>query len=127
VLLPLFLLALFGFAIAFRRLFSAETTEGARALSRDLGLLATLASLAPLLGLLGTVMGLIRTFRAVGSKAADPARVAAGISEALVATEAGLLVALSLVLFFDRLRARAERIAAKKARRAEREEKRHGS
>ena len=54
------------------------------------------AALGPLLGLLGTVTGLIRTFAALGREvgAASMDRVALGISEVLVSTATGILVAL---------------------------------
>ena len=70
-------------------------------LERYLNPLATIASISPLLGLLGTVMGMIRTFRAVTiSGIGDPSALAGGIAEALVTTAAGLMVAIpSLVAY----------------------------
>ncbi len=70
-------------------------------LERYLNPLATIASISPLLGLLGTVMGMIRTFRAVTiSGIGDPSALAGGIAEALVTTAAGLIVAIpSLVAY----------------------------
>jgi biopolymer transport protein ExbB/TolQ len=115
VLVPLILLSLAGFAIGFRGLLTRRKEE-LPALRRSMSLLATLASLAPLLGLLGTVFGLVHTFEGLGTGSADPSAVGGGISEALVATEAGLLVAIPLVLLYDRVRARAERLASEAAR-----------
>jgi biopolymer transport protein ExbB len=70
-------------------------------LERNLNVLGTLAAVAPLLGLLGTVWGIMRAFHdmaLVGSAA--PSVVAAGVSEALVTTAAGLVVAVpSLILY----------------------------
>lgn len=70
-------------------------------LSKFLYIIATTASIAPLLGLLGTVTGIIKTFKLImvfGS--ADPKMLSSGISEALISTEIGLIVAIpSLVLF----------------------------
>ncbi len=70
-------------------------------LERYLNPLATIASISPLLGLLGTVMGMIRTSRAVTiSGIGDPSALAGGIAEALVTTAAGLIVAIpSLVAY----------------------------
>lgn len=70
-------------------------------LERNLNVLGTLATVAPLLGLLGTVWGIMRAFHdmaQVGSAA--PSVVAAGVAEALVTTAAGLVVAVpSLILY----------------------------
>ena len=64
-------------------------------LERYLGLLATSASAAPLLGLLGTVSGMIHTFQLITLFGTGDARLlSGGISEALVTTEAGLVVAI---------------------------------
>ena len=70
-------------------------------LERYLNPLATIASISPLLGLLGTVLGMIRTFRAVTiSGIGDPSALAGGIAEALVTTAGGLIVAIpSLVAY----------------------------
>jgi len=73
--------------------------EQAPALERSLGLLGVLGTVAPFLGLLGTVTGLITTFgtlTAVGSN--DPRLLAGGISEALITTQAGLIVAIPILL-----------------------------
>jgi len=55
---------------------------------------------APLLGLLGTVSGMVRTFESLSLKAGERSMegLARGISEVLVATESGLLVALPALL-----------------------------
>jgi len=73
--------------------------EQAPALERSLGLLGVLGTVAPFLGLLGTVTGLITTFGALtafGSN--DPRLLASGISEALITTQAGLIVAIPILL-----------------------------
>lgn len=60
--------------------------------------LSTIITAAPLLGILGTVIGIIRSFRLLGSAAdgglTDPSAVSAGIAEALLTTALGLVVAL---------------------------------
>jgi biopolymer transport protein ExbB len=64
-------------------------------IERNLAVIAVLGSIAPLLGLLGTVSGMITTFTVIAQLGTGNARpLAGGISEALVATEAGLLVAI---------------------------------
>jgi biopolymer transport protein ExbB len=74
-----------------------------RWLRRDLLVLGGLTAAAPLLGLLGTVRGMIATFTGVaaGSEAAD--FVAAGISQALITTQVGLVVAIPGVFGIARL------------------------
>ena len=61
---------------------------------RGLSTLSTIAQVAPMLGLLGTVFGMIRTFSVFSTVAQPtPAQLAGGISEALVTTATGLIVA----------------------------------
>ena len=62
--------------------------------ARGLSTLSTIAQVAPMLGLLGTVFGMIRTFSVFSTVAQPtPAQLAGGISEALVTTATGLIVA----------------------------------
>lgn len=78
-------------------------------LERFLNALGTIASISPLLGLLGTVSGMIRTFADISSQGVgDPQVLAAGISEALISTAAGLVVALPAVMAYRYLRGRVE-------------------
>jgi len=66
---------------------------------KRLGLLATLASNAPYIGLFGTVLGIIKSFRDLAVNMSEAsASVMAGISEALLATAIGLLVAIPAVI-----------------------------
>ena len=68
-------------------------------LERWLGVLSVSAAAAPLLGLLGTVTGMIHTFRLITMFGTGDARLlSGGISEALVTTEAGLVVAIPALL-----------------------------
>jgi len=61
--------------------------------------IASLAAVAPLLGLLGTVMGMVHTFETIERFGfGNPVLLADGISEALLTTQAGLLVAFPLLL-----------------------------
>jgi biopolymer transport protein ExbB len=71
-------------------------------LGRRLGLFGTLSFISPLLGLLGTVLGVMTAFRDLAqSGAGGPSVVAAGISEALIATAAGIAVAVSAALIYN--------------------------
>lgn len=75
-----------------------------------LGFLATLASNAPYIGLFGTVLGIIRSFRDLASNMAEASSaVMAGIAEALVATAAGLLVAIPAVVAYNAFRGRVKK------------------
>jgi biopolymer transport protein ExbB len=82
-------------------------TAGAKAreklrLERNLAFLATLGSNAPFVGLFGTVLGIIKAFHDLaGNQAGGPSVVMAGISEALVATAVGLMVAIPAVVAFN--------------------------
>jgi biopolymer transport protein ExbB len=75
-------------------------------LERYTSVIALLATIAPLLGLLGTVTGMIKTFDVISTFGTGNARaLAAGISEALITTETGLVLAvpgLFLVSFISR-------------------------
>ena len=71
-------------------------------LSKNLGFMGTIGNIAPFIGLFGTVLGIMRAFRDIGEVgAAGPAVVASGIAEALVATAAGLFVAVLAVVCFN--------------------------
>ncbi|AEJ61239.1 MotA/TolQ/ExbB proton channel [Spirochaeta thermophila DSM 6578] len=74
-------------------------------LEKNLSGLGTIAHIAPLLGLLGTVTGTMKTFGVLGQFGAvtDPGILATGISEALITTVAGILVAVPAVIFYNYL------------------------
>jgi biopolymer transport protein ExbB len=73
-----------------------------RRLKGSIWLLGTVAASAPFIGLLGTVIGIIKSFHQMAVMGTGGfAVVAAGISEALVATALGLLVAILALLFFN--------------------------
>jgi biopolymer transport protein ExbB len=72
------------------------------ALERGLPILATIAMVAPLLGFLGTVTGMINSFDALASVGLNnPAAVARGISEALITTAAGLVIAIPVQMAYN--------------------------
>jgi biopolymer transport protein ExbB/biopolymer transport protein TolQ len=71
-------------------------------LKRGLGGLATIGSTAPFIGLLGTVIGILNAFQKIASsKSSGIGQVAGGISEALVTTAFGLIVAIPAVMCFN--------------------------
>ena len=76
--------------------------EETQKLKKNLWILGTVASSAPFIGLLGTVIGIIRSFESMAVAGTGGfAVVAAGISEALVATALGLAVAIIAVIFYN--------------------------
>jgi len=84
-----------------RALIRAATTEVNR-LERRLTFLATTASVAPFIGLFGTVVGITIAFQRIGATGStNLAVVGPGISEALIATAAGLFAAIPAVVFYN--------------------------
>lgn len=81
-------------------------------LEERLTTLNTLATLGPLLGLTGTVFGMIRAFSVMARGDVASASLAAGISEALLSTAAGLIVAIPCVLAYNLYSRRVDVIAA---------------
>jgi biopolymer transport protein ExbB/TolQ len=78
-------------------------------LRRGLGALATVGSTAPFVGLLGTVAGIITAFQQMAASGSGGlGTVSAGISEALVTTAFGLVVAIPAVMMFNYLTNRVE-------------------
>jgi len=86
---------------------SIALMENLNQLERNLGIIGTIAVIAPFVGLLGTVLGIIRAFQDIALKGnSTPAVVAAGVGEALVTTAAGLFVAVISVIFFNYFKTR---------------------
>ena len=78
-------------------------------LKRGISTLATVGSTAPFVGLLGTVLGIIHAFQGISTqKSTGLGAVAGGISEALVTTAFGLLVAIPAVMAFNYFTGRVE-------------------
>jgi biopolymer transport protein ExbB len=86
---------------------SISLLEQLNALESNLSIIGTVAVIAPFVGLFGTVLGIIRAFQDIALKGnSTPAVVAAGVSEALVTTAAGLAVAVVAVIFFNYFKSR---------------------
>jgi len=74
--------------------------------------LATTGNISPFVGLLGTVMGIIDSFREIGAQGtASISAVAPGVSEALIATAAGLFAAIPAVIAYNYFLTRIRRVA----------------
>jgi biopolymer transport protein ExbB len=86
---------------------SIALMEHLNSLERNLGIIGTIAVISPFVGLFGTVLGIIRAFQDIALKGnSTPAVVAAGVSEALITTAAGLFVAVVSVIFFNYFKSR---------------------
>jgi len=86
---------------------SIALLEQLNTLEANLSIIGTVAVIAPFVGLFGTVLGIIRAFQDIALKGnSTPAVVAAGVSEALVTTAAGLAVAVVAVIFFNYFKSR---------------------
>jgi biopolymer transport protein ExbB/TolQ len=81
------------------------------AVEKRLNVLSTVGNAAPLFGMAGTVTGMISSFKAIASAGGlDAGLVAAGISEALITTAAGLLIALFAVIPYNVFTTMADKI-----------------
>ncbi len=91
-----------------RALDRAEAIVHAK-LKRGLAVLATIGATAPFVGLFGTVVGILNAFQQIATaKSSGIATVAGGISEALVTTAFGLVVAIPAVMAFNYFTGRVE-------------------
>ena len=80
------------------------------AVEKRFGLLSTIANAAPLMGMTGTVTGMIASFAAMSQGGVDNDAVALGISEALVTTAGGLIVALIAVIPYNWFNSKADAV-----------------
>lgn len=81
----------------------------AHGLERYLNTLGTIAAITPLLGLLGTVIGMIKVFATISAQGlGDAGALAGGISEALITTAAGLVVAIPSLIAYRYLRGKVD-------------------
>ena len=78
-----------------------------QSLERNLNTLGTIAAITPLLGLLGTVVGMIKVFAVIRTEGVgNPEILAGGISEALITTATGLVIAIPSLIFYRFFRGR---------------------
>ena len=100
--------------VALERAAQTASSEALTGLESQLTWLATIAATAPFVGLLGTVMGIVDAFHGLGTQGAATLRaVAPGISEALITTAAGLIVAIPAVVGYNQLTASIRQFAAR--------------
>jgi len=91
-----------GLADSVERALKRTTIQQGSRLNKALSFLATTGNTAPFIGLFGTVWGIMESFRGIGMRgSASLAVVAPGISEALIATAAGLAAAIPAVVAFN--------------------------
>ncbi len=94
------------------RVMEIVATQEIARLERFLWVLATVANIAPLFGFLGTVTGMINAFDRVAEVGlGNPRAVAGGISEALITTAAGLMIALPTQAAYNYLTTRVNKIS----------------
>ncbi len=80
-------------------------------MEKRLGILASVSSSAPFIGLFGTVLGIIDSFQSIGREGSTSlATVAPGMSEALIATAAGLLAAIPSLIAYNYFRNAIQKI-----------------
>lgn len=81
------------------------------ALERNLNTLGTIAAISPLIGLLGTVIGMIKVFAVITAEGVgNPETLACGISEALITTATGLVVAIPSLIFYRYYRGKINKL-----------------
>ena len=103
------------------RVLATQRAEMTHEMRRGIWVIGTVGSLAPFVGLFGTVVGIIRAFGDMSEGGGGGFAVVAGsLSEALIATAAGLGVAIIALLIYNYLNTRVSAIAAIYARAAER-------
>ena len=91
---------------------ASSRSEVISSLKRYLWVLGTIGASAPFIGLLGTVLGIIKSFHSMATAGTGGFDVvAAGISEALIATAAGLVIAVLSVIAYNYFTVRVNRIA----------------
>lgn len=90
-------------------------------LYRKTEVLGVIGSVAPMLGLLGTVLGMIKSFNVIAASGgmAKPDELAGGISQALVTTLLGLIVAIPTMIAFSYFRNRIDSLIAEAGKRVE--------
>jgi biopolymer transport protein TolQ len=99
---------------ALERAALTASSEALTAMESRMSWLATIAQVGPFVGLFGTVMGIIDAFHGLGTAGAATLRaVAPGISEALITTAAGLIVAVPAVMGYNQLTSRLREFGAR--------------
>ena len=93
------------------KLMKEKALEQIENLERRLSILGIVSYISPMAGLLGTVLGMIKSFKAIALQGAgDPNLVANGISEALITTAAGLLIAIPAIIAYNTFNRKVDKI-----------------
>ena len=88
----------------------AQAQATVHRMSKGMTILDTMITVAPLLGIFGTVLGIISSFKMLGSAGiADPKLVTGGIAQALITTATGLAISIICVFPYNYFRSRIER------------------
>jgi biopolymer transport protein ExbB len=95
-----------------REIAETEGTRVASNINNKVTYLADIGMLAPLIGLLGTVIGIVRSFSALGADlgSARYSQLSRGVSEALINTAGGLAIGIPALIFYAFFRGRAQRL-----------------
>lgn len=95
-----------------REIAETEGTRAATSLNNRVIYLADIGTIAPLIGLLGTVIGIVRSFSALGADvgSARYLQLSKGVSEALINTAGGLAIGIPAMIFYAFFRGRAQRL-----------------
>ena len=98
--------------ILLKEIMEGEGSRQASLLQGQIQYLMDLGVISPMVGLLGTVMGMLRAFNAVALDIAKakPMILAAGVSQALITTAAGLLVGIPAMIFYSYFRGRSSKL-----------------
>ncbi len=88
-------------------MFDLGLYAGTKEATKGLAVLSIVASTAPFIGLFGTVVSILDTFNNIGSSSGTMAVIAAGVSDALVATAAGIFVAIFAYTYHQLLKRRS--------------------
>lgn len=100
--------------VALERTLQLGLSEELARLERNMSWLATTATTAPFIGLFGTVLGIIDAFQGLGTAGSASLRaVAPGISEALIATAAGLFAAIPAAVAYNQFGHRIKELTAR--------------
>lgn len=92
-----------------RAIIEDEGRQQVRVLNRGLGVLETVAGIAPLMGLLGTVLGMIEVFNVIETLGVGQAKaLSGGIAQALITTVTGLFIGIPALIAYNYFSARTE-------------------
>ena len=92
-----------------KELIEDQGRQEIRKLEKGLGILETVAAIAPLMGLVGTVLGMIKVFGVIKEQGVgQAAALSGGISEALLTTVTGLFIGIPALIFYNYFSHKAE-------------------